>query len=325
MGILINKKTGGRVVLRSQHVVGRNALRSDTLLSDPDISLLHALLRWQDRHWFIADYGRNGTFLDGRQLVKGQWTLLSANQHLRFGVSPRNLWYVADVAAPVTALIPLDTDDGLIELASSNLLPNEETPEMALYQTAAAQWRLETPDEVRVLDDGDTLCLSGKTYQLSIPYLVDETQPSARYAPETLPYLNFVLSLDEEHTRMMLQYGSESVDLGVREHHYCLVTLARKRLRDMQLNLDISAQGWIDCAELAKSLGIDPTHLNIQIFRARNQLLKVSPDHSNHLANIVERRRGSIRLGAFAFDIMRGSVIEGHYEPAPALGILGHE
>lgn len=71
-------------------------------------------------------------------------------------------------------------------------------------------------------------------------------------------------------------------------------------------------------------LGLDVQHVNIQIFRARNQIMKLLPGNAR-LANLVERRRGSIRLGAFPFDIVHGSQIEGRYKPTQPHETLQHE
>ena len=48
MGTLFDPLTGQRVVLRAEHVFGRNALRADTAVDDPGISLMHAVIRWRN-------------------------------------------------------------------------------------------------------------------------------------------------------------------------------------------------------------------------------------------------------------------------------------
>lgn len=127
--------------------------------------------------------------------------------------------------------------------------------------------------------------------------------------------LNFQISLNEEHTFLSVSYGNkQDVDLGERAHHYSLLTLARRRLDDAKNGLDPSSQGWLELAQLSKSLGIEPEHLNIQIFRARTQLLNALPQLA-HLPSIIERRRGEVRFGAHQFCIVRGSRLEGEYSP----------
>lgn len=127
--------------------------------------------------------------------------------------------------------------------------------------------------------------------------------------------LHFQTSLNEEHTFLNVSHGEKrKIDLGERTHHYCLLTLARRRLNDAKNGLDPSSQGWVELAQLSKSLGIEPEHLNIQIFRARTQLINALPQLA-HLPSIIERRRGELRFGAHHFCIVRGSNIEGEYSP----------
>ena len=73
MGTVFNPATEERVLLRAYHVFGRNELRADTRIGSADVSSLHAVVRWRARAWSIADFSRNGTFVDGEALPPGQW------------------------------------------------------------------------------------------------------------------------------------------------------------------------------------------------------------------------------------------------------------
>lgn len=127
--------------------------------------------------------------------------------------------------------------------------------------------------------------------------------------------LNFQVSLNEEHAFLSILHGARTeIDLGERAHHYSLLTLARHRLDDAKNGLDPSSQGWIELAQLSRLLGIEPEHLNIQIFRARAQIIHALPQVAQ-LPSIIERRRGELRFGAHRFRIVRGSEVEGEYLP----------
>lgn len=123
--------------------------------------------------------------------------------------------------------------------------------------------------------------------------------------------LHFTVSLNEEHAflRIALDRAGE-IDLGERVHHYSLLILARQRLADAGRGLDPSSQGWTDAAQLSRMLGLEPAHLNIQLHRARAQVARALPD-GLCLPELVERRRGELRLGALPFRIVRGSQLEG--------------
>ena len=108
--------------------------------------------------------------------------------------------------------------------------------------------------------------------------------------------LEFFVSRDEEHARALLHVRGGVVDLGERAHHYSLVTLARARSADMQAGYDAATQGWIELDRLARMLGIDTSHLNVQIHRARSQFAALP---GLDVSQLVERRRGSVRFGDF--------------------------
>lgn len=314
MGMLLNRATGERIVLRANHVFGRNASRSDTYLSDPEVSLLHAAVRWSDGRWLIADHSRNGTRLNDRPLAKGVWVPIAEGQVLRFGSSTASVWRVLDLSPPCTVLLPLDAVGSMIRLARNNILPNDDEPQLSIYQDDAGLWLLDSQGEVRKLHDGDSVSLDGRDYRFIVHSDLDETMGVPRPRSAEPPWLTFRLSLDEEHTQLGIQYGAQQADLGERSHHYCLATLARQRLTDAQSGFDPEAQGWVSVGDLAKMLGMDVPHVNIQIFRARNQVMSAMPEVPQ-LANIIERRRGEVRLGDFAFMVQRGSQQEGLYEP----------
>lgn len=124
----------------------------------------------------------------------------------------------------------------------------------------------------------------------------------------------FHVSLNEEHTWVKVFHDGKSFDLGERIHHYSLLTLARRRLEDARKGIEPHSQGWLDIERLSRMLGLDASHLNIQIFRVRKQIAQSLPAELS-FPNIIERRRGEMRFGTFGFQIVRGSSIEGEFQP----------
>jgi hypothetical protein len=314
MGTLLDPLTGDRVVLRAEHVFGRNALRADTVLEDPEISLMHAVVRWRNGRWMVTDHSRNGTFVDGRALVGGDPFPLDAGAEVRLGRGGV-AWRVQDVAEPVDSLVPPDPKLPVIALASHNLLPSSETPELCIYQARAGLWMLEQNGETRALKDGDRLQVGSAglhRYVAAAP--MDDTQVAEIVREPEAPWLVMRLSLDEEHASLEVKDGAGRTDLGERTHHYCLATLARRRRADQERGIEPGAQGWVGSAELSRMLGLDTAHLNIQIFRAREQLMTVLPGVAA-LSRLIERRRGELRIGELPFEIYRGDNLECRYRP----------
>jgi len=316
MGTLFDPRTGDRVVLRAEHVFGRNALRADTAIDDPGISLMHAVIRWRSGRWMVSDHSRNGTFVNGRPLQAGETVALEVGAELRLGRGPEVAWQVQDVAEPVDALVPPDARQPVLALAPHNLLPSSEAPELCIYQAQPGLWMLEQNGETRALKDGDRVQVgSAGLHRFVAAAPMDDTQV-AEIVPETAaPWLVMRLSLDEEHASLEVKDGVARTDLGERSHHYCLATLARRRMADQERGLEPGAQGWLASAELSRMLGVETTHLNIQIFRAREQLMTALPGVPA-LSRLIERRRGELRIGEMPFEIYRGDRLECRYRPA---------
>lgn len=319
MALLRNRDSAEWLVLRPEHVFGRNPLRADTYLADTGASLIHASVRWREGAWYVADHSRNGTFVNGHLLAKEHWLALNVGQELRFGSTRACAWEVVELSAPSASLVAVDPTQPPILLVRNNLLPNDTTAELAIFQAEHGQWMLDREDEVRALRPGETLLVAGCSYRFVVSAEIEDTAGQAG-TPEQAPLLRFCLSDNEEHAHLTVHRGGEVIDLGERIHHYCLVTMARQRLRDAKRDLPRGSQGWLFTNELAKLLRIDVMHLNLQIFRARNQLIEALPNAAP-TSNIVERRRGSLRLGDIAFEIVRGDATEGRYDPVLPRGI----
>ena len=204
----------------------------------------------------------------------------------------------------------------LVMLERRTLLANANSPELSLYEIEPGRWQLEGHGHVGSLSDGDTLTAGGRQFRLFSLGEPDDTQTDGKLS--AMPWLIFRVSLDEEHTWLSVRCGPRQVDLGERSHHYALVTLARLRLADAGTGREPIAQGWVSGAKLARMLGLAATHLNIQIFRARDQLLNALPTVSA-LSQVVERRRGELRFGPLAMEIYRGSQLEGQWSPIGGL------
>jgi len=211
--------------------------------------------------------------------------------------------------------VPPDARLPAIVLSPHNLLPTSDAPELCIYEAQPGQWILEQNGETRTLKDGDRVQVGASgVHRFLAAAPLDDTRVVEVPRSVEPPCLVLRLSLDEEHARLEVRDGALNADLGERSHHYCLATLARRRLADQQRGLEPGAQGWLGSAELARMLGMEPTHLNMQIFRAREQLMTALPGTAP-LARLIERRRGELRIGELPFEIYRGDRLEARYRP----------
>lgn len=322
MAILRNRATQRKIYLRTHHIFGRGR-SADTLLEHPDASQLHASIRWSGKVWELRDHSRNGTLLDGARLSNSIGLTLRVGSVIRFGQDGGSDWLVEDVSAPCNLLWPLGHDSMPIALGYSNLLPRGQEAELSIHCSGEGQWICTAPQGSWVLEDGDELrfadqawCFIAATEVVStVEGLFGGSTPASRSRATLL----FQVSLDEEHVWLEMRDADHHFDLGERSHHYALLILARLRLADAQRRLDRQTQGWVELERLAKMLGIDPGHLNIQIFRMRKQLALSLPS-GIHVPELIERRRGSLRFGNLRFRITRGVQLEANFDPLGSEG-----
>ena len=93
---------------------------------------------------------------------------------------------------------------------------------------------------------------------------------------------------------MTLHLGSKSVSPRPRAYTYLLLTLARQRLDEA--DVDPAEQGWVHHDDLAHGLRVEPNTIHVQLFRARQALRRaLSREGVEHDLVLIERRRGGAR------------------------------
>ena len=272
MAYLLDVAAEAYFPLAPHHTFGRLANSVDTHIDKPYVSKLHAAIEWNGEQWRIKNLGLNGTWINGLAMAQGETRELAINDEIVLAAQNDPCFKVMDLHAPNDMLWPLDRSPQVhspIYLSRYHLLPEGEAPELALYfDEQAKQWYREA-----IAEHGDALPLNDG-------------------------------DLDEETTQLELRQ-QQVLDLAVRTHHYLLLQLARHRAEDAARGLDSKSQGWVYAEDLAAELGLDSTHMNIQIFRARKQLSDMLPDALGQHC-LLERRGGKIRFGCEKFKIFKG-------------------
>lgn len=282
-------------------------MRVDTFLDNPFISSLHATIRWNGEKWVLFDHSRNGTYWNGNRLDFGSSREIKQGDFIAFQAQAGHVWEMESAAPPRPLLISQNLGKTPIALLKHNYFPNKRNPQVKIHHLDGARWQWEKAGKKRIITHNDLVFLDGEKWRLYLPYIVKETLPLYRSIPLSSSdfIFHFDVSRNEEHCMLYVEATGQKWDLGERVHHYLLVTLARKRIEDQHLGLDIESQGWLDVSLACMMLRLDLSHLNIQIFRAKQQFKKSFPrqgfDHS-----LIERRRGEIRLGSYRFTIKSG-------------------
>lgn len=297
--------------LAPHHTFGRLASSVDTHIDKPYVSKLHAAIEWNGLTWRLKNLGLNGTWVNGVSLGQGESRELAMGDEIHLAEQRDPGFKVIDTGAPGDMLWPLHQTPQLsppIYLTRYYLLPDTNAPELAIYfNEDSQQWFYEPlhqqGEDPIALNHGDLVQFGDSHWRFVRAQIYGPTE--ARRSRHINDYeFIFNLSLDEETTQLELR-NQQILDLAVRTHHYLLLQLARHRAADAARGLDSKSQGWVYAEQLAAELGVDGTHMNIQIFRARKQMADLLPDVLG-LQCLLERRGGKIRFGCDKFKIFKG-------------------
>ncbi len=323
MAYLIDTRAKRRQPLRAHHTIGRSADKADTVVADPAVSRIHAVLEWEHPGWRLRDLSRNGTWLDGRRLAAGEGTPVRAGARLNLGGRNGPALVLEDAGEPCSMLLgDAEGCDDLL-LAPYLFLPDETSPKLVVYYSPQRrEWLYyplgsgHEPLPGEPLAHGQALAVEDLRWRVFLAETGRATAISG--ADQRLGDFEFLfdLSLDEECTRLRLRQGRHEIDLGERSHHYLLLQLARHRCDEARHGIDPGSQGWVDNELLAKELGVDLSHLNILIFRARKQLAEKLAGAVDS-EPLVERRKGQVRFGCPRFTIHKGESLT-HAMSGPA-------
>jgi hypothetical protein len=152
----------------------------------------------------------------------------------------------------------------------------------------------------------------GQRFTLHLPGLIAPTIEGELLAPAVDRIgLRFAVSRDEEFIEVTVLAGGRTIELGARAHHAVLLALARARIQDQQeaakapaaSRLPETSQGWLYLEELAQSLRLDEMHLNVAVYRCRQQFASAGVAGA---AGIIERRKPTrqLRLGVGRIELV---------------------
>lgn len=318
MAYLINTDSEEHIYLNAHHLFGRLAYSVNTVLGQPEVSRIHAVIEWSNDVWKLRDFGKNGTWINQHKVDKGRAHSLSKGDILNFGTVDSNRYVVADLSQPQDTLVAVEDigqlNADVIQLNNYNLLPNSDAPECALFlKFPDTTWCLETIGDSKppvLLKENDLVNFSGRRWQLKLNRAEAETREvgGGVLSLDNIEFI-FNLSMDEERTTLSLQTPNGTINLDARIHHYLTLNLARYKAESMNYDQDETEKGWVYTEQLAKDLGLTETYINIQIHRARKQFANALNARVNS-EHFIQRRSGKIRLGAPTFKVYKGNKLE---------------
>jgi hypothetical protein len=290
---------GRRITLGSRCLIGRHTA-CDLRVDRPRVSGEHAVVHWTGDRWELRDLGsRNGTVADGRKLVAGKWAVLGPGS--TFTLGGEVTFRLDDASPPGPSARHAKT--GLLRSAVDGLLvlPDDESPELSIFEDHTGLWVAEDGDGSRRVADRDIVIVDGEGWVLDLPSAAGATvEPSGALVTVEAISIHFAVSRDEEHVEVTVFHGGGQSSLPARTHHYLLLTLARRILDDE--GASPAERGWVDRETLCRMLATDPRRLNVDIFRVRKQLADLGIYGA---AGIIARRPGTgqLRLGTHRVEV----------------------
>ncbi|MFA0570659.1 MAG: FHA domain-containing protein [Vibrio gallaecicus] len=319
MAYLSNQRFTHPIYLKAFHQFGRLSSSVNTTINLPDVSRLHAIIEFQ-KQWFIRDLSQNGVRINGQMIEANRPHLLNIHDQIWFSNAQQEPFIIESLEPPKDILLPtqqevyVEPDLKPIYLDRYHFLPNDTAPELVVfYDQDEQEWQCEHFENnlCSILNDGEQLKFSEKTWQLFKSTETEDMETMCLKAQPTdnLCYV-FNISQDEELTELIIQDAQRSINCQTRSHHYLTAILARYKAEDLKSNVPEPLQGWRSIEQLTKDLGLAETHINIQIHRARKQLSDLLEPEGVLVPNLIERKRGRIRLAVRDYQIIKGSTLE---------------
>ncbi len=314
MAIFINERTGISEILQPQHIFGRHPTAS-TRLSNPEASRTHAVVIWDGECWVFQDTSSNGSFINGQYRSKDNKVDLEQGDRVQFGSLHSDEWYVKDVSAPQSLLLPITPGLPTIHLKKITVLPSEDNPQVSIFQSFNGAWVCESSTGEYELQMGDRVGSDDRQWKFIDAKACMKTNIILADSGNKITSLSFQfnVSQNEEHVSLSFTLGESVIELGIRNHHYLLLILARQYVADKEAGLSQNECGWLDKDRLYKMLGQNENHINIQIYRFRKQFIK-SYMASEKMPQVIERRTGEIRFCIENVEIQGGLKLDNHLQ-----------
>lgn len=283
--------------------VGRSPTAA-LVLADPKVSGEHASLFWSSEGWVIRDLAsRNGTWVGERRLQAGEQVSLRAGDLVAFG-GRAQIWRLVDDAPPGAMAVG---PDGRVRHSRGGLLslPADADAEVFLMETTGG-WRVEYDGDAHPAKDGEVIDIAGARWTLRLPQGagLDPTIEATVAGPSVADLaLRIGVSADEEYVEVEVLLPDGIHKLPPRAYHDLFLVLARERLADHERGIVSSAEeGWVYFDDLCRDLGRDRRRVNVEVFRARQQLAELGVEGA---ADVFERRAPTrqIRLGVAGLSV----------------------
>lgn len=242
-----------------------------------------------------------------RDVVDGGFSVVDAQARDLEGLGRNSdCWALINVENPKTLLLSMTDEVDDIVLGEITQLPSKLDPELIVYTTPGGRWVCENESGITLLKTGDKIEVRGSAwYFVECPSQLESAKVSELRGLGGNVLAVFDVSKDEAYVSLKLIADKTTYNLSHRKHHGLMLLLARKRLDDVAKGVLSEEQGWIRKDALGGALGLKETHINIQLYRFRQQLMATMPSGFESF-QLVETRRGEVRFASKLIEIRGG-------------------
>jgi len=304
MAIVQNKLNGEKIILHSQHSIGRD--RSNvSLLDQKDVSRKHAIIYWENDCWQLTDFSSNGTKINSTY-IHHSTKKLDNNDVLQFSNTDEGIWKIINLNPPNSFLKAIDSNTEYIDLEIGITLPNTTDPKWTFFQNKNQEWVMDDETEETILIHKETYLINGVSYQFIENEILSDTLLNTDITKNAC--FQLLISIDEESISSKIKINDLELDLGDRVFNHLLLHLARVKQQDLNFGLNDKLCGWVDMDDLHEALSkellkdIDAYYINTLIHRLRKNLMNLPP-YGFLFSNIIERKKGKLRFGLPNFEI----------------------
>lgn len=308
MAVLENLVSGEKLILFSQHSIGRDNNKRFTI-DESDVSRNHAIIHWENGSWYLTDFSSNGTLINGNQISRTSQKLRQYDT-IQFSANKTTAWKLIDIDQPSSFLKSKVESDSYIELKEGIIFLVDNAARI-LFRDSNLNWVINDDEGEKILVNGESCIIENREYIFVENEYLEDTRRNMDVSKNVS--LKMYLSGDEEDVSAQIHINDLVLDLGTRAFNHLLLQLVRVRKRDDESGLNEPASGWISSDELIQALSkevlkdVDDYYINNLIYRLRKYLMTLQP-YGYLFANIIERKRGKLRLGLSNFEIIKEDV-----------------
>jgi hypothetical protein len=298
MAVIENKFTGEKLILHSQHTIGRSP-NNISVIQENDVSRRHATIYWENNSWFLMDYSSNGTKIN-RVQIHHATKKLKRDDVIRFSNCDRGVWKLINSNSPFCFLKAVKVPQNSIELDKEIVIIRKGARQVSFFRNSNNRWIFDDGKTEITLVNGDSYSINNENYI----FIDNECQNETHRNTDVTGKANFqfTLSSDEESVSVKIRINELILDLGSRSYNHLLLHLARIRKKDLDSGISVQSSGWVYIEELINPLSkelmleVDEYYINNLIFRVRKYLFDLHP-YGHLFAKIIERERGKLRFG----------------------------